>query len=259
LRKEIDETKENLWDHRNDEDFEEKSQWIIDRAIRKMKDDTQKEFLKFLYQLKRDRKPTEPKNEDKQLLLAKELLNSVKEEELHIFQVVHEHVVEMILELESEERVDDYLKLRERIAHERVDNYQRKVKMKKEDTDTEIDPETQQKKGERVVYVHPTKKEYHTNQGCDYLTYLDHEERKPCKICLEQTEDVLNSSIGSKVLGFVSDKTQYHDEDCLVWMSEKGKDKELRTVCLLCQETEDIEKALERSRGNRSTGSRIQR
>ena len=131
--------------------------------------------------------------------------------------------------------------------------------MKKEDTDTEIDPETQQKKGERVVYVHPTKREYHTNQRCDYLTYMNYEERTPCNLCLDQTEDVLNSSVGSKVLGFVSDKTQYHDEDCLVWMSEKGKDKEMRTVCLLCQETEDIENALERSRGHRSTGSRMQR
>ena len=145
---------------------------------------------------------------------------------------------------------------RERIAHERVDNYQRK---KKEDTDTEIDPETPEKKGERVVYVHPTKKEYHTSRRCEYLTYLNFEGRIPCKLCLEQTEDVLNSSVGSKVLGFVSDKTQYHDEDCLVWMSAKSNDKEMRTVCLLCQETEDIEKALERSKGNRSTGSRMPR
>ena len=128
-------------------------------------------------------------------------------EDLYIFQVVDEHVVEMILELESEERVGDYLKLRERIAHERVDNYQRK---KKEDTDTEIDPETAQKKRKRVVYVHPTKKEYHTNQRCDYLTYMNYEERTPCKLCLDQTEDVLNSSIGSKVLGFVSDKTRHN-------------------------------------------------
>ena len=88
---------------------------------------------------------------------------------------------------------------------------------------------------------------------------MNYEERTPCKLCLDQTEDVLNSSIGSKVLGFVSDKTQYHDEDCLVWMSEKSNDKEMRTVCLLCQETEDIEKALERSRANRSTGSRMPR
>ena len=88
---------------------------------------------------------------------------------------------------------------------------------------------------------------------------MNYEERKPCKLCLDQTEDVLNSSIGSKVLGFVSEKPKYHDEDCLVWMSEKGKDKEMRTVCLLCQQTEDIEEALERSRRNRSTGSNLQR
>ena len=183
----------------------------------------------------------------------------MKEEDHHIFQAVDEHVVEMILELEEEDKVDDYVKFREGIAHERVQNYQRKFKVKREETETEIDPETLQKKGERVVYVHPTKKAYHTNRRCDYLTYLNHEKRKPCKLCLEQTEDVLNSSIGSKVLGFVSVKTQYHDEDCLTCISEQSEDKEMRTVCLLCQETEDIEKALKRSKKNRATGSGTQR
>ena len=74
--------------------------------------------------------------------------------------MVDEHVGEIALKL-SNEKVEEYLKFREKIAHERVDEYQRR---KKEDSDNDIDPETQQKKGERVVYVHPTKKEYPSNQ-----------------------------------------------------------------------------------------------
>ena len=99
---------------------------FINETTSKLEKGVGTEFLKFLYQLKRDRRSTGIKDEDKQLSLAKELLNSVKEEDLHIFQIVDEHVVEMILKLESEERVDDYIKLREKIAHERVDNYPRK-------------------------------------------------------------------------------------------------------------------------------------
>ena len=86
---------------------------------------------------------------------------------------------------------------------------------------------------------------------------MNHEERKPCKLCLEQTEDVLNSRIGPKALGFLPEKKEYHDDECLIWVSHK--DKELRTVCQLCQEVEDIGKALERSRENRATGSGTQR
>ena len=70
---------------------------------------------------------------------------------------------------------------------------------------------------------------------------------------LDETEDVLNSRIGLKTLGFVPGKINYHDNECLLWVSEKNK--ELRTVCQLCQEIEDIEGALDESKGNTSTGS----
>ena len=70
-------------------------------------------------------------------------------------------------------------------------------------------------------------------------------------LCLDETEDVLNSRIGSKTVGFVLGKTQYNDGECLLWVSEKHK--ELRTVCQLCQEIADIESALEASKGSKST------
>jgi hypothetical protein len=209
--------------------------------------------------MKRNRKSAGIKDEGKQLSLAKELLNSVKEEDHHIFQVVDEHVVEMILELEEEDKVDDYIKFRERIAHERVDQYQRKMKVKREETETDIDPESPRRK---EVYVTPSKNHlvpmiYHTNKRCEYLIQVKYEQREPCKYCINETEDVLNSSIGSKAIGFVSGKKQYHDERCSFWTS--NQDKELRTVRELCQETEDIEITLEWSRRSKSTGSGIQR
>ena len=76
-------------------------------------------------------------------------------------------------------------------------------------------------------------------------------------LCLDETEDVSNSRIGSKTLGFVPEKIQYHDDECLLWVSEKNK--ELRTVCQLCQEIEDIESALDASKGSTSTGSGTQK
>jgi len=259
LNEQLEEAKEYLWKIKDDEDFEKKSETFIKETITRLERGVGTEFLKFLYQLKRDRKSTEAKGDDKQLSLAKELLNSVKEEDHHIFQVVDEHVCEIILELDRAERIDDYITLREKIAHERVDNYQRKVKIKREETETDIDPDTPRKK---EVYVTSSKGNmipmiYHTDKRCEYLTHVHYEEKEPCKCCESETKDILNFRIGSKAIGFVSEKKQYHDEECLLWVSDK--DKELRTVCQLCQEVEDIERALKWSRGNRSTGSGTQR
>ena len=76
-------------------------------------------------------------------------------------------------------------------------------------------------------------------------------------LCLDETEDILNSRIGSKTVGFISGKIQYHDDECLLWVSQKNK--ELRTVCQLCQEIEDIESALDSPKGSKSTGSGTQK
>ena len=52
--------------------------------------------------------------------------------------MVDEHACEIAVKLSSE-KIDEYLKFREQIAHERVDDYEGK---KREETRTEIDPET---------------------------------------------------------------------------------------------------------------------
>ena len=120
----------------------------------------------------------------------------------------------------------------------------------KEQTKTEIDLE-------RTVYVIPAKDRdpmiNHTDKRCEYLSEEQYYKGTPCKVCLEQTEDILNSSIGPKALGFIPERKEYHDDECLIWVSHK--DREHRTVCQLCQEVEDIEKTLQWTKPERATGS----
>ena len=60
--------------------------------------------------MEKERKTTGPQDDDKQLSLIKDLLNSVKGEDIHIFQMVDEHVCEIALKL-SNEKVEKYLKV----------------------------------------------------------------------------------------------------------------------------------------------------
>ena len=94
------------------------------------------------------------------------------------------------------------------------------------------------------------------HRRCEDLFCKEYEEKIPCKLCFGKTEDILNSTIGSKMLGFVLDKVQYHDEDSQAWLSEKARDRELRTVCSLCQEVDDIARAIDESNQGRATGSK---
>ena len=89
------------------EDFEKKSETFINETISKLEKGFCTEFLKFLYQLEKERKTTGPQDDDKQLSLIKDLLNSVKGEDIHIFQMVDEHVCEIALKL-SNEKVEEY-------------------------------------------------------------------------------------------------------------------------------------------------------
>ena len=57
----------------------------------------------------------EPRDQDKQLALAKEMINSTKGEENNIFEAVDQHAAGIVGGLD-EERVNEYLELRERIA-----------------------------------------------------------------------------------------------------------------------------------------------
>jgi hypothetical protein len=55
--------------------------------------------------------------------------------DIHIYQIVDEHVCEIVVKL-SEDKVEEYLKFRKQIAHDRVDDYQKKANLKEEKTET---------------------------------------------------------------------------------------------------------------------------
>jgi hypothetical protein len=137
LKEQLEEAKEHLWTIKNDEDSEKKSETFINETIAKLEKGFCTDFLKFLYQLETERKKAEPQDDEKKLSLIKDTLNVAKGEDIHIFDMVDEHACEIAVKLSSE-KINEYLKFREQIAHERVDDYERK---KREETRTEIDPE----------------------------------------------------------------------------------------------------------------------
>ena len=207
MREELDEAKEQLWNHRDDEDFEERSQWIIDRAIKRMKSDAQKEFLKYLYESGRNRKDLNP---DQRLQLAKHMIDTVRHEEHHIIVPVDVHIQEIIADLDQG-RYEEYLAYRTEISKERT----RRI-LYENNKDSEGESSQFEK---RTIFVIPTEdktepKIYHMNRHCEDLSCKEYKEKIPCKLCFGKTEDILNSTIGSKMLGFVLDKVHYHDEDC---------------------------------------------
>ena len=116
MREELEEAKEQLWNHRNDEDFEDRSQWIIDRTIRKMKDDAQKEYLKSLYESGRNRKDLDP---DQRLQRAKQLIDTVRYEDRNIIVPVDVHIQEIIADLDQR-RYEEYLAYRTEISQQRT-------------------------------------------------------------------------------------------------------------------------------------------
>jgi hypothetical protein len=64
----------------------------------------------------------------------------------------------------------------------------------------------------------------------------------PCKLCKEVTEDTINSRYGSKALGFIHGKGQYHDDECLIWVSDK--DKVIKQCCVTCERERIYKKTL---------------
>ena len=73
------------------------------------------------------------------------------------------------------------------------------------------------------------------------------------------SEDTINSSIQPKGIGFIPGKEEYHDDECLIWISHKVK--VLKQICATCEReriyAEDIDRQLkeELTRSNKSTGS----
>ena len=65
MKEQLEEAKEYLWKIKDDEDFARKSETFINETIAGLEKEVGVEFLKFLYQLERDRKSVEAKDEDK--------------------------------------------------------------------------------------------------------------------------------------------------------------------------------------------------
>jgi hypothetical protein len=191
------------------------------------------------------------------LTTAKALINAVKFEEQHIFNEVDNHVSEIVSSLDHE-RIEDYLKFREQIAHDRLDKYFEEKKEKGE-------PEGQK------VYTRPRSETYHLIKDCggkaaDYGKA--YEAKNPCRLCKETTQDTINSSILPKGIGFIKGSDEYHDDDCLIWVSHK--DRILKQICRTCEDervyAEDIKRQLTKkidqryndglTGSSRSTGSR---
>ena len=81
-----------------------------------MKDDAEKDYLKSLYESRRNREDLDP---DRKLQLAKQLIDTVRYEESHIMLPVDVYIQEIIADLDHERR-EEYLAYRTEISQERT-------------------------------------------------------------------------------------------------------------------------------------------
>ena len=96
MMEKLEEAKNHLWKIKDDKDFEKKSEDFINETIEGLENESAVEFLKFLYQLQRDQRPKETKDQNKQLTLAKEMINSTKGKENHRFEAVDQHAAGIV-------------------------------------------------------------------------------------------------------------------------------------------------------------------
>ena len=73
-----------------------------------------------------------------------------------------------------------------------------------------------------------------------------YETKVPCKLCKEYSEDTINSSIQPKGIGFIPGKEEYHDDECLIWISTPNR--EGRMICKWCENKRVSEEDLETER-----------
>ena len=102
MRETLEETQEFLWKRKDDKDFEKKSEDFIDYTIANLEKDLVVEFGKFLDQPREKRQQTkESKDQGQQLAVAKELINSAKDEDKIILEAVSRHVSGTVAELDD--------------------------------------------------------------------------------------------------------------------------------------------------------------
>ena len=190
------------------------------------------------------------------------MLITAKDEEDHIFETVDYHATEIAKELDQQRR-KLYIDFIDNIMHERFvrTEAQRAAKrieqrlldeqeIKREaEVETDIDPLTPMKCEEEpspkamiFVYTKPRAEDYHLYTNCKALIAQEpkcyYNIRTPCKFCVESAEDVLNSGIGAKWIGFIPNKDEYHDDDCLCWIGHKPKEK--RSICRECEKEREM-------------------
>ena len=92
------------------------------------------------------------------------------------------------------------------------------------------------------VYTKPGAEDYHLYTNCKAMIAQEpkcyYDLKTPCKFCVDSAEDVLNSGIGSKWIGFIPNKDEYHDDECLCWIGHKPKEK--RKICRECEKEREM-------------------
>ena len=260
MLKRFQEAKKQLWKISGDQDFEEKSQALIDETLAGLEKDACAEFLKYLEQIQADRIAKQQRDQNHHLAIAKGLINSTKYEEDHIFDMVDQHANLKVAPLDRERR-EDYIEYRDKIQHERF--IMREQKRDQDNYRQQEDVESRKAEVEgRRTYTRPGSETYHLIKDCggEASNYgKAYETKVPCKVCQEYTEDTINSSIQPKGIGFIPGKVEYHDDDCLIWVSHT--ERVLKQICATCEReriyAEDIDRQLreELIEQNKSTGS----
>jgi hypothetical protein len=98
MRGQPEEAKNQIWNIRDEKRFEDKSRWIIDRTLKKIEQEIETDYVKSLYEAQRRRPEM---NQDQKLQLAKQLIDTVRDEEHHIMLPVDIHVQRLVDELDD--------------------------------------------------------------------------------------------------------------------------------------------------------------
>ena len=103
-------------------------------------------------------------------------------------------------------------------------------------------------KEKMTIYTKPQAEDYHLYKTCQMMISQEQksyfEEKNPCRICINETEDVLCSTIGPKWHGFILGRVEYQDDECLCWISHKQKK---RCICRYYEKEKIYEKAIKKS------------
>ena len=103
MRDQLEEAKNQIWNIRDEKRFEDKPQWIIDRTLKKIEQEIETDYLKSLYEAQKERPEM---NQDQKLQLAKELIDTVRDEEHHIMLPVDIQVQQIVDELDDVEKTN---------------------------------------------------------------------------------------------------------------------------------------------------------